>query len=331
MLREARIALLRLGGSVAAAREEAGKLVEDAARFGWPRLRGEANVHLGILGEQAGEPTRMVLGYFDEALATFDELDDDGGRARAYRALAEYHLSNGKPEIASNLTQKALGLLDALGDDEGVVECLAALGTSHLQSGSLELARSRFEEAHARADQLGLRHFAAEALMGLGQIAWRQGATAQAERDFRDALELWTSIGSRSAAFASAYIGLMHLDRLEFTAARRAFESALAPARSGALGRIAPLVEAGLMAAAADYGDVERYDEHFTSLRQSLDAPLGMETPNAVFLAGQIWARHGDRERARAAYDFARNQFLALGAQKRADDVARAIGRLSVS
>lgn len=328
MVGQARVTVLRLRGSIQQAGDAARQLAEDATRFGWTRLRGEANVHLGILGEQTGEPTRTVLEFFDEALATFDELDDDGGRARAYRALAQYHLANGKADVASNLNTKALTLLESLDDEEGVVECLAALGASRFQEGTLEAARSRFEQAHARADQLGLRHFAAEAILGLGQIAWRQGAVAQAERDFRDALELWTSIGSHSAAVASVYVGLMHLDRLEFTAARRAFESALEPARSGAAPRVTGVVEAGMMATTANDDEAERYDEHFSAL-QSQPRPAGMEAANAVFLAGQVWARRGDRHRARRAYTFARNRFLALGAQKRADDVARAIGRLS--
>jgi tetratricopeptide (TPR) repeat protein len=329
VLREAHVTLLRLGGSIPEAKQQAGSLAEDAAAFGWKRVRGDAHVHLGILAEQLGEPTRAVLRHFDEALATFDELDDDRGRARAYRALAQYHLAHGKPDVSSNLTQKALELLRSAGDPEGVVDCLAALGTSRLQEGSLERSRSRFEEARTRAEELGLRHFTAEAMLGLGQIAWRQGASSQAERHFRDALELWTSIGSHSSAIASAYVGLMHLERLELAAARRAFERALPSARAGAAPRVARLVEAGMMAASANDSAPDRFDEHFRYLAEHHGELSGMETPNAVFLAGQLWARNGDRDRARRAYDFARNQFLAIGAQKRADDVARAIGRLN--
>lgn len=100
--------------------------------------------------------------------------------------------------------------------------------------------------------------------------------------------------------------------------------------RSGEALQVSHLVDCGLMACAAYFEDFDRFDRLAEELgvRVMRAAARDVGVPETLVIAGEIWAGRGDRRRARRAYDIARNQFLALGAQQRADDVARSIGRL---
>ena len=55
----------------------AASLVVESLRHGWRTVEADARLHLGTLGQLLDEPTDDVLREFDEALAIFDEVDDD--------------------------------------------------------------------------------------------------------------------------------------------------------------------------------------------------------------------------------------------------------------
>lgn len=326
----ASVEILRLSGDVPRAMARATELVELAEEYGWGREAGYGHVHLGVLSEITSAERSVILHHFDDALALFDEEDDDAGRAHAYRALARYHLGVGNPAVASNLILKAHDIVERLEDTDGIIECLVALGKARLAEDDMGAARDSFERAARAAEKYQLRLLLAEALDGLGQVAQEEGDLDSARANYSRAQALWLATGSQNAHIAGVHLALLLLEQEDYEPAQLALLETHQLVVAGTLPQVGQIVDAGLMVCAAVAGDEEMFDTLNRELRALLrqtPAP-DMKVPEVTFLAGRKWAEAGDRARARKAYDVARNVFLAIGEQQSADEVAFAIGRL---
>ncbi len=328
---EAQIRLTRTAGYYAEARRLAAELVKDAVRFSWRSTEAEARLHLGMLGQILNEPRDAVLREFDEALTIYDELDDDLGRARAYRELARYNLVTGQPDSTKRLTSKALKVLESAHDYEGTVDCRLMQAEAALALGDRSEAEREFESALQLAREHQVRHLEAAALDGLGLLSRFRGKANKAEDQFFAACELWSGVGSPLSDQAATHLALLHFDQMEFDEAGDILDDVAARVPAGTHHPFASTVWAGMMAVAAHRGTTRVFDAYRERLMAatSTRGMWSLEPGRLAFLAGTVWAKRKDRARARSCFDIARHHFLAIEEEKLADDVARAIGRLA--
>jgi len=199
--------------------------VVSADRGDAPALRAKALWGDGFLSMMAGDPEH-ALPLLEEALATFRELDDVQGCARALLILANTRQAYDDARVPELLHESAT--LARIADDRWcLAHALGVAGFEAMRSSDFTTARELLEEslavARAARDPQSLRI----ALLGMGSLMVAVGGYGRAQSLLEEALEFARGSGEEYAAgTALLYLGELALGRGEYDRARDLAESA---------------------------------------------------------------------------------------------------------
>ncbi len=145
--------------------------------------------------------------YLDEALASFEELENLPGIAAAVYGLSRIDLFAGDLVAARETTARALTLFRDTGDRSGICSAACDLATVLLDSGEADGASVLLREALTIAREDGRHTSEALALTALGFAAWEQNHRAQAADRWREALHVNADVRDMRQ-FAECFEGL---------------------------------------------------------------------------------------------------------------------------
>jgi DNA-binding SARP family transcriptional activator/Tfp pilus assembly protein PilF len=158
---------------------------------------GQAYLHLGVY-EQASE-------HFHQALALLRE-SGDRGEAHALANLGDVCLRQNRTQQASGYFQQALIQSREIGDPVGEWHALHGLGEVSLLGGQPESARAQLTAALRVARRTGDRAQQATSHSALARSYRASGQDRQARDHWRQALALYTILGSPEAAMVRALL-----------------------------------------------------------------------------------------------------------------------------
>jgi len=151
----------------------------EAGKGGGTPSEAKAQWGAGFLAHMAGDEHDAVR-WLQESLATFRDLDDLKGSARALLVLANCRQFQADP-TAQSLLDESAALAREADDSWCLAHALALTGFEYASCNQLPAARARFEEcltvARRAQDAQGLRF----GLLGLGRVALLQGDYDSAE------------------------------------------------------------------------------------------------------------------------------------------------------
>jgi tetratricopeptide (TPR) repeat protein len=161
----------------------------------------------------------------EEGVTVFDELEDDLGLARSWRALSIYHSDAGRAGEATAALECALRFAQSAGDPELYTQILGGLciaichGPMHVREGVARLERvmESSEAAEGANDKpmIGIKTRALLEGWGLAELWAMEGDFEAARRLYGDALHMTEELGQRLRTAALGIVG----GRIEMLAA----------------------------------------------------------------------------------------------------------------
>jgi predicted ATPase/DNA-binding XRE family transcriptional regulator len=219
----------------------------DDDRPGYRRLRARALYGSGELAFGQGDLARAAE-FFEEALALFRGLGDDGGIADVLVELGQVARAHGDHDRAAALSEEGLRSGRGSGDSRVVAIALVTLGRVDSHRGDAEGAIARHEESLAHFRNIGHGWGSAYALANLAVAALGRGDLERAWASGEESLSMYEELGDRSG-MALALINLGDVARMrgDNEQAKTLYDDALALHRelgnergaARALGRLA--------------------------------------------------------------------------------------------
>jgi tetratricopeptide (TPR) repeat protein len=194
-----------------------------------PGERAAALSMRGRLGQVLGDNSPRVVRDFEESMAIFRELGDEGGIARSMMSLGNFHRRLGDFDQAEELFRGSLEMYRRLGDSLNEGGALLNLGDLYTARGDAALARATFQEvvtlARGSGNQIGLAY----ALGYLGSTAYMEGELDEAERHFKESLEIFRALGGgdTSQGWMVGGLGAVERERGNLGLARARFAESL--------------------------------------------------------------------------------------------------------
>lgn len=246
------------------------------------RLYQEGKVlnHLGLAFHSQGE-LRQALGFYNQALAVFDRVGENGPRkGKVLHNLAAIHMGLGEAEAALESHRQILALQRQWEDPRGEAQTLNSLGVLYNNLGEFGQALEAYAPALAGFRRFGDRMREAAVLHNLGVAFQGLGDSQRALLHLEQALSLRREVGDRPGEVAT--------------------EVSLGHVRLG-LGETAAALDAGQRAARLASGSSDRNGEMLARL-----------------LLGQAGLASGEPEAALA--ELARARDLARQLEDRLDE-----------
>ncbi len=268
-----------------------------SVRGNWAEGIGIAQCLLDHSGAQARTPERAKLlnlagnlhvwgrrdydiarGRFEEGLAIYRELGDQGGEAGSVANLGHLANTTGKAEEACDLYCQALELRRHAGDPRGIASALMFLGHSQVRLGDHESARATLSESSGIYEKLGDQSMLMFLHERFGTMAFREGDLDGAARYFAKSSVLLEGLDNNwLMGMLAENEGKIALLRDDLEKARKLFrESAMVRREVGEQASIACSLEAGGLLAGAE-GSLEAALVLLASaeaLREETDVPL---------------------------------------------------------
>lgn len=195
-----------------------------------------------------------------------------------------------------------------------------------LSRGERDRSRELFEEVLAESREAGLRALELPCLNGLGELAKFDGAAESARSYYRRFQRLAREL-DRPAYLAVCYLNLGQVDLLAGDCGSAAHSIRRADSRFEELGQrdqFARSLDFARLAHAACAGDWRRFDEILDrQLGEKDDVRIVKDHPWLVEMAGDYSADAGERDRARRAWQFARNLWRNLGDETATERTAK--------
>ncbi len=320
----ARVRLLRMRGNFEQAEAGAEAVLAAAKKHGWDDRRAIATQELGRLMWVQGRPELAAHKLADAVQLS---LSDPGRLADCKRVMGLVLMTRGLLEKASGYFEQALAAYEAVDDEVWAAACQMNLGVAVRQAGRLDEARVRVRVALARFTAADCGWGEAECLNELGEVARFDGDLAAAEACYRQALARNVSLGSGDAVFNEINLGLVLSLRGNTAEARAALEAGLETFDSQGRRAFVGVTHALLLPCEAADGDWRRWDYHLTNAQIILDVTgfVDMDVAAALERAGDLAAAAGETKRAVGAYDLAAGQWRGLDREDGQARVAAAI------
>lgn len=148
-----------------------------------------ANVH------RAADRTGEARCWLDAALRRARVSGDGHRLARILTDQGELELRSGDPATARDRLREALAVFDDLDDDRCGAYARLSLARAHAADGETAEAHRMLSRALATFDRIGNRRGRATGLMVRGELAAAAGRAAAARHDLRWATRLWRDLG----------------------------------------------------------------------------------------------------------------------------------------
>lgn len=236
---EIRADALRRAGANAAAISSYEQALAIAGREQDAQARGRLLNRSGAVYRAVGRYDRSLELHL-EALAIFDSLGNDPGRAQAMHDLAETLMHLGQIGEARRNLNRALRIRRNEGSREGIAQTHYTFGTLYRQIGQPDSALESFKKALAEQKRIGLHSTpVARSLNSIGDVLLEQGSVTAALQSYQEALGIAEAAGNSNVLteirmdIGSCYRRLGDLRR-----ARGYVDDARAHARTGGQGLV---------------------------------------------------------------------------------------------
>jgi predicted ATPase/DNA-binding CsgD family transcriptional regulator/uncharacterized protein HemY len=190
-------------------------------------LRATALWGSGFLTFMAGD-VNSAIPSLEQSLATFRNLEDRQGCARALLILANALQIDEDPSVLELLEESARLAREA-GDSWCLAHALGVAGFEYAHNDEPRRARQVLEECLAVARESGDKQSLRIGLLGLGQVAAVQGAYREAQALLEEAAEVTRELGENfGQATALRFLGSLAFGRGDYGRARELLEESLA-------------------------------------------------------------------------------------------------------
>ncbi|HEX3782254.1 MAG TPA: tetratricopeptide repeat protein [Pseudonocardiaceae bacterium] len=152
--------------------------------------------NLGVAHIDRGE-IDTACAYYQQALAIFDELDDEPGRVNALANLGWAHHYRAEHDLARHDLRAALAAYRRAGNDRNAAITLRGLSLAETELGEYTDAEDNITEALRVFDRLGLDLDAVMAYNCLGWTHFRAGRHSEAAKAYRQAVTRGERAGSQ--------------------------------------------------------------------------------------------------------------------------------------
>jgi tetratricopeptide (TPR) repeat protein len=167
--------------------------------------------------------------HLTECLGIYAQLGDRAGESRIQRDLGNLFEYQGRYAEALDHAEQALRLSQAIADRAGQAYALTNVGWYHTMLGQHQQALRYCQRALRLHRELGARYGEAHTWISLGHVNYKLGSLGKAAACHRHGLSLFRELGDRLyEATALTYLGDAHSAAGRTTAARRAWQQALA-------------------------------------------------------------------------------------------------------
>jgi len=309
-----RFQLSWLRGHVEEALSWLDKLEAAAAVHRWQSLTIEARRHRGNVHFRHGEledAVRVLKLATEQAIVGPDELLI----AACNVDLAEALMTLGRLDEAEPCVRVALAARRIIDDTLGIARCWESLGHIALGSGDGTRADENYRRAIRGYDEVGYRFGSASARNVLGDSIRYRGDLAQAVPLYEESEKIYRSIGASAAAYPRYNQALVAFERGRFSRGERLLDE-VEPIFVR-LGHRATLADVNVVraAAAVKRGDVDAWDRHMAaaSVLYQETGVIDADTARTAEMAARIAQRAGEKDRARAAWQIAADQWRRLG------------------
>jgi predicted ATPase/class 3 adenylate cyclase len=141
---------------------------------------------------------RAMSNWYQDALAMFEELDDEAGVAAARYNTAFGLGIEGRLEEAIQMLRSSRALFEKLGDRRAVADSLFGLALMHRLRGDIAIARETGEEALASHRELGDLFGIVGSLSVVGIAAAQLGDLDTAQAHFLETVAIEEAVGERT-------------------------------------------------------------------------------------------------------------------------------------
>jgi PAS domain S-box-containing protein len=231
-------ALQRMGANAAALSSyERALAIADRERNA--QARGRLLNRSGAVYRAVGRYDRSLALHL-EALAMFDSLGNDPGRATTMHDLAETLMQLGQIDEARRNLTRALRLRSDEGSREGIAETHFTFGTLYRQIGHPDSALESFKQALAEQKRVGLHSTpVARSLNSIGDVLLERGKVSEALKSYREALGIAEAAGNSNViAEIRMDIGSCYRRLGDLRRARSYVDDAREMARTGGRGLV---------------------------------------------------------------------------------------------
>lgn len=301
--------------------------VDSARQFFWPDLEAHA-----LLWRARGCNAR---GAFDQGVEhglagrqLAATLGDTRLRAELCDTLSNLYVSMASLDRAERYASEALQLARKIGNRllEGMA--YSKLGNIARNRGNHREALQFYGRTPPIFEDVGDAWQLAIATNNLADMARILGDLDAALTGYKRALTLFQRISSDSATWVRLNIALVHIARRDYDAAEPVLERALEAFEAMGSVHFTGIAHVFRLPGLADRGELEAWDATLAKASELL-AEAKLYDPDIAEVAehaASILERDGNKDRARAAYGLAVNQWEAM---VRPDDVARVGGRVA--
>jgi tetratricopeptide (TPR) repeat protein/DNA-binding PadR family transcriptional regulator len=284
-------------------------------------LRTRAAEAALLRGRAAGalDAHELAREQLEQALGTFQTMDDPARIARTHAELAIVDWDRGERALARDHHQQAVSCYQQLGDERGQARAHDRLGSLAYEQGAFEDATAYLDQAVAAYRSIGDQHAAGETLGRQGGAAWRRGALDRARDHYSDALSAFQAADDLpGVAKIHNNLGALARERGDHQTAQTQFAHALETFRT--LGQFG-------QAAIARFNlgkTLERQGADDQATKRLRTALATFESDGDTHRVGGVYATLGHIARKRRAYDEAREHYrTALEAFETAEDRRR--------
>lgn len=284
------------------ARELCERLVEDAARWGWTKVEGEAIFQLGSTVLALGRPAEAGRCY-RRAVELFEVLGEPHNLARSIGGIGFALLHQGRWQEAKSYVERAGEMYREIGEPRGESFNLFHRALIARYEGETQAARELAEDAARLAGRLGFRDTLANALNSLGELEREAGDLQRATEYYRDAYDLWSAIGTSGANIGLINLAITEIQREEFEAAMRDLEPLIERLEHEQANLQNTFALAATLPVHAHRGDAEAFDETLERVVEQIEQ-FEVHDPDLLVLADRAaeqWLERGDERRAARA------------------------------
>ncbi|MGH3977510.1 MAG: BTAD domain-containing putative transcriptional regulator [Pseudonocardiaceae bacterium] len=167
--------------------------------------------------------------YLDQALALYRELRNRRGEGQVLRRMGALHHAEDRLDEAVSCLQRCLDIFDEFGDRQLTGYTLQELGAVHVEQGRRADAESLFHRSLQLLRELVDRHGEARTLLGLGELHHAEAHHDQAVTHLTHAMRIWDSLDLPLwQARARRSLGEVHAAAGDHIAAEALWREALA-------------------------------------------------------------------------------------------------------